>query len=171
MPAGSFANASFVGANTVYGPGPASVSVKPAAWTAVTSVEKSGLLAAMSTIVVSVAGSSAVSDCILSSAAVVLVAVSSVASLADALLVSSSEQAATVSPATATSASVAPARRILEVVMVRSFALGGTSLGLRTCGHRWMKVSFRHPDEHRLRRPFAYGHIGFDEWARRQHEC
>ena len=42
-PAGSAANASFVGANTVNGPSPCSVSTRPAACTAATSVEKSGL--------------------------------------------------------------------------------------------------------------------------------
>src|SRR3569623_350415 len=37
VPAGSLANASLVGANTVHGPGPDSVSTKPAALTAATS--------------------------------------------------------------------------------------------------------------------------------------
>ena len=50
VPGGSLANASFVGAKTVKGPSPESVSANPAAWTAVTSVEKSSLAAAMSTI-------------------------------------------------------------------------------------------------------------------------
>src|SRR3954451_9423807 len=48
---GILAKAAFVGANTVNGPGPESVSVRPAAFTAVTSVEKSGFDAAMSTTV------------------------------------------------------------------------------------------------------------------------
>src|SRR5579885_1046598 len=43
VPDGSAANASFVGANTVYGPGPDSVSTSPAALTAATNVEKSEL--------------------------------------------------------------------------------------------------------------------------------
>src|SRR4051794_10254334 len=47
---GSLANASLVGANTVNGPLPASVSARPAAFTALTSVEKSGLADATSTI-------------------------------------------------------------------------------------------------------------------------
>jgi hypothetical protein len=51
FPSGSFANASLVGANTVNGPSPESVSTSPAAFTAATSVEKSGLPAATSTIV------------------------------------------------------------------------------------------------------------------------
>ena len=38
MPAGSLANAALVGANTVNGPGPESVSTRPAAFTAATSV-------------------------------------------------------------------------------------------------------------------------------------
>ena len=38
VPAGSFANAALVGANTVKGPGPCSVSTRPAAFTAATSV-------------------------------------------------------------------------------------------------------------------------------------
>src|SRR6185437_10057776 len=38
VPAGSAANASLVGANTVNGPGPSSVSTRPAAFTAATSV-------------------------------------------------------------------------------------------------------------------------------------
>src|SRR4249920_3816672 len=51
VPAGSLANASFVGANTVKGPVPDNVSARPAAFTPATKVEKSGLLAAVSTIV------------------------------------------------------------------------------------------------------------------------
>ena len=38
MPAGSLAKAALVGANTVNGPGPDSVSTRPAAFTAATSV-------------------------------------------------------------------------------------------------------------------------------------
>ena len=38
MPAGNFANAALVGANTVKGPGPCRVSTRPAAFTAATSV-------------------------------------------------------------------------------------------------------------------------------------
>src|SRR4029077_13701118 len=38
VPAGSLANAALVGANTVNGPGPDSVSTRPAAFTAATSV-------------------------------------------------------------------------------------------------------------------------------------
>src|SRR5690349_16819387 len=51
VPAGSFANASFVGANTVNGPAPDSVSASPAALTADTSVENCGFDAATATIV------------------------------------------------------------------------------------------------------------------------
>src|SRR5579871_381866 len=51
VPEGSFANASFVGANTVNGPAPDNVSASPAAFTAETSVENSGFEAATSTIV------------------------------------------------------------------------------------------------------------------------
>src|SRR3954451_922159 len=51
VPAGSLANASLVGAKTVYGPGPDRVSASPAAFTADTRVEKSGLPAAISTMV------------------------------------------------------------------------------------------------------------------------
>jgi hypothetical protein len=40
VPSGSFANAASVGAKTVNGPGPDSVSTRPAAFTAVTSVLK-----------------------------------------------------------------------------------------------------------------------------------
>src|SRR6201996_2452769 len=50
VPAGSFANASFVGANTVNGPAPSSVSTKPAAFTAATSVVWSCEFTAFSTI-------------------------------------------------------------------------------------------------------------------------
>src|SRR5277367_1330449 len=46
---GSFANASFVGANTVNGPGPFSVSTSPAAFTAATRVVWSAELIALST--------------------------------------------------------------------------------------------------------------------------
>src|ERR1700693_1111374 len=49
VPAGGAANASLVGPNTVNGPGPDSVSTSPAALTAATSVEKSGLLEATCT--------------------------------------------------------------------------------------------------------------------------
>src|SRR5690606_18389520 len=56
VPAGRAAKAAFVGAKTVKGPSPLSVSTNPAALTAATSVEKSGLPAAMSTM----AGSRAV---------------------------------------------------------------------------------------------------------------
>jgi hypothetical protein len=45
------AKASFVGAKTVNGPAPDRVSARPAAFTAATRVEKSGLAAAMSTMV------------------------------------------------------------------------------------------------------------------------
>ena len=38
VPVGSLANAALVGANTVNGPGPCSVSTSPAAFTAATSV-------------------------------------------------------------------------------------------------------------------------------------
>ena len=38
VPVGSFANGALVGANTVKGPGPCSVSTRPAAFTAATSV-------------------------------------------------------------------------------------------------------------------------------------
>src|SRR5262245_59471060 len=51
VPAGSFAKASFVGANTVNGPGPRSVSTRPAACTAATSVVWSAEFTALSTIV------------------------------------------------------------------------------------------------------------------------
>src|ERR1700733_9137439 len=49
VPMGSFANASLVGANTVNGPGPFSVSTNPAAFTAATSVVWSAELTALST--------------------------------------------------------------------------------------------------------------------------
>jgi len=55
VPAGSLANASLVGAKTVKGPVPDRVSASPAAFTALTSVVKSGLAAAMSTMVCEVA--------------------------------------------------------------------------------------------------------------------
>ncbi len=51
MPAGSLAKAALVGANTVNGPGPLSVSTRPAAFTAATSVVWSLELTAFSTIV------------------------------------------------------------------------------------------------------------------------
>jgi len=51
VPAGSFANAAFVGANTVNGPAPESVSASPAAFTAATSVENCGFEAATPTTV------------------------------------------------------------------------------------------------------------------------
>src|SRR5689334_17765891 len=51
VPAGSFANASFVGANTVNGPAPDNVSASPAAFTAATSVENCGFDAATPTTV------------------------------------------------------------------------------------------------------------------------
>ncbi len=51
MPGGSFAKASLVGAKTVNGPGPASVSTRPAAFTAATSVVWSFELTALSTMV------------------------------------------------------------------------------------------------------------------------
>src|ERR1700712_1648368 len=51
VPAGSFANAALVGANTVKGPGPDKVSTRPAALTAATSVVWSFELTALSTIV------------------------------------------------------------------------------------------------------------------------
>merc|ERR1719478_838515 len=51
VPLGRAANASFVGANTVKGPLPENVSTSPAALTAVTSVERSGVATAVSTIV------------------------------------------------------------------------------------------------------------------------
>ena len=50
MPSGNFSNAAFVGAKTVNGPFPESVSASPAAFTAATSVEKSLFPAATSTI-------------------------------------------------------------------------------------------------------------------------
>ena len=46
---GSFAKAAFVGANTVNGPGPISVSTRPAALTAETSVVRLGAFEAFST--------------------------------------------------------------------------------------------------------------------------
>lgn len=51
MPAGSLANAALVGANTVKGPSAERASARPAALIAATSVEKSGLPAAMATMV------------------------------------------------------------------------------------------------------------------------
>ena len=51
LPAGSLANAALVGAKTVNGPGPCSVSTSPAALTAATSVVWSAELTAFSTIV------------------------------------------------------------------------------------------------------------------------
>ena len=77
-------NPALVGANTVNGPSPASVSPKPAAVTSATSVLKSGLPAAMSTIVcgASVAGASVVSTAVssvITSSATVSVVASSVA--------------------------------------------------------------------------------------------
>src|SRR4028118_1335080 len=51
VPAGSLAKAALVGAKTVKGPLPLSVSARPAAWTAATRVEKSGLPTATSTTV------------------------------------------------------------------------------------------------------------------------
>src|SRR5580698_4853189 len=48
VPAGSFANAALVGANTVNGPGPFSVSTNPAAFTAATSVVWSAEFTALS---------------------------------------------------------------------------------------------------------------------------
>src|SRR4051812_42447207 len=51
VPAGSLANASFVGAKTVKGPVPESVLARPAAFTAETNVEKSWLPEATSTTV------------------------------------------------------------------------------------------------------------------------
>ena len=49
MPAGSFAKAALVGAKTVNGPGPDRVSTRPAAFTAVTSVDRSGTPTAVAT--------------------------------------------------------------------------------------------------------------------------
>ena len=49
VPAGNFSNAALVGAKTVNGPSPLSVSASPAAFTAVTNVLKSGFPAAIST--------------------------------------------------------------------------------------------------------------------------
>jgi hypothetical protein len=49
VPAGSAANAASVGAKTVKGPSPRSVSSRPPAWTAVTSVVKSPAAMAVST--------------------------------------------------------------------------------------------------------------------------
>jgi hypothetical protein len=49
VPGGRAANASSVGAKTVKGPSPRSVSSRPAAWTAVTSVVKSPAAMAVST--------------------------------------------------------------------------------------------------------------------------
>ena len=51
MPAGSLANAASVGANTVNGPLPLSVSTRPAAFTAATRVLKLPAATAVSTIV------------------------------------------------------------------------------------------------------------------------
>ena len=51
VPSGSASKAAFVGANTVNGPTPRSVSSKPVAMRASTKIEKSGLPAAMSTMV------------------------------------------------------------------------------------------------------------------------
>src|SRR6476661_11291195 len=51
VPAGSLAKAALVGANTVKGPGPCSVSTRPAAFTAATSVVWSAELTAFWTMV------------------------------------------------------------------------------------------------------------------------
>lgn len=59
MPAGSFANAASVGAKTVNGPLPLSVSARPAACTAATRVLKSPAATAVSTIVACAAGRAA----------------------------------------------------------------------------------------------------------------
>jgi len=51
VPAGSFPNASFVGAKTVKSPFPLSVGAKPAAFTAVKRVDRAGVAAAVPAIV------------------------------------------------------------------------------------------------------------------------
>src|SRR5688572_30784834 len=56
VPAGSFANASSVGANTVNGPSPVSVSSRPAALTAATSVLNVPAVDATATMVPGVSG-------------------------------------------------------------------------------------------------------------------
>merc|ERR1719265_2265755 len=56
VPFGNLAKASFVGANTVNGPVPESVSTRPPAFTAVTSVDKSAVAAASSTMFCSMEG-------------------------------------------------------------------------------------------------------------------
>jgi len=63
VPAGNFANAAFVGAKTVNGPGPDSVSVSPAAFTAATRVENCGFDAATPTTVCAAVAVVGDSDC------------------------------------------------------------------------------------------------------------
>src|SRR6201991_4347447 len=97
VPAGSLANASLVGANTVNGPGPDSVSTRPAAFTAATSVVWSwdceafsmmfldGYIAAPPTVTVCSAGMAGAAGCaILSLSAGVAAAVLSALALMQA---------------------------------------------------------------------------------------
>ncbi len=111
------AKASLVGAKTVNGPGPESVSASPACWTAATRIEKSGFAAATSTIVpgASMAVVAAVVSSIVVAAGAAVVAAAAAAVSLEVVASSSPPQAARTRQAAPSARSASDRPRELEV--------------------------------------------------------